>query len=508
MKYALISFLLTLLPAVAELNLPFFFTDGMVLQQEKGARIWGWSSPNAEVKATFGGKTASTKCDPQGAWKLQLDGLKASSEGRELIIEAPGHRKVIKDVLVGEVWIASGQSNMEWRMSGADGGNEEDQVANDSLLRVFELNNEAKASPQNNCWGKWRATKPGHTKSFTAVGYFFAKKIRQELNVPVGIIECAWGGKPVQAFVSRDGLAKTPAGLKLVKWQEGVISRYDPKKAEEDYQRRLAKYQADLAAWNKTKKGKKPRGFGKPQHPATNPRHPCTIYNGMIAPLTGYGARGVIWYQGESNANKQTSSDYEELLGSLVADWRTRWGQDLSFYWVQLANFKKPTTAPGANDPWTVVQDEMRRALKTIPNSGMAVINDVGDAKDIHPRNKRAVGERLARLALAKNYGKKDLVFSGPLYAGHEIKEGKVHLNFEFNDGLKSRDGKPLQRFEIAGEDGKWHWATAEIKEGRVILSNKQIKNPMKARYAWAANPLGANLVNGEGLPASCFTTE
>ena len=228
----------------------------------------------------------------------------------------------------------------------------------------------------------------------------------------------------------------------------------------------------------------------------------------MISPLAGYGARGAIWYQGESNANGGTASVYEELLGCMVADWRKRWGNEMSFYWVQLANFRAPTTTPGVESDWVVVQDEMRRALKSIPKGGMAVINEIGAANDIHPRNKLDVGKRLARWALNQDYGKKDIVVSGPLYSGSEIKDGKIIVSFDHAVGLKSRDGKPLQRFEIAGADGKWDWAQATIENGKVILSSNTVNDPKKARYAWATNPTGANLVNAEGLPASCFTTE
>lgn len=245
-----------------------------------------------------------------------------------------------------------------------------------------------------------------------------------------------------------------------------------------------------------------------PVEPLLNSSMHSTIFNGMIAPIAGYGARGAIWYQGESNANGGTAQIYEELLGCLVDDWRARWGTELSFYYVQLANYRKVTTEPGAESDWVVVQDEMRRALDSIKRSGMAVTNDIGAANDIHPKNKQDVGTRLARWALGQDYGREEVVMSGPLFQKANEKDGKMILSFEHNAGLKSRDGGPLKRFEIKAEDGAWVWAEAQIQEGKVIVWSEQIEDPEAVRYAWAENPEGANLVNGEGLPASCFTTE
>ncbi len=508
MKRIFTVFLLTALPVLAKLKLPHLFSDGMVLQQDTTARVWGWTEPNAPVKLSFAGEDHGTRADQNGDWKFDLKGLKTSAKGSELVVEAAGSKKVIKDVLVGEVWLASGQSNMEWRVSGSANANEEVAKANDPLLRVFVSANVAESRPQKDWQGDWKATRPENTGSFTAVGYYFAKKLRVELGVPVGVIECAWGGKPVQAFTSEEALGELPAGKALLEMKAKAIAGYDPKKVGESFQKQVKAYKEKLAQWEKNKKGPKPRGPRKAGDPGKNPSMPSTIYNGMIAPIVGYGNRGAIWYQGESNANGGTAQSYEELLGCMVADWRQRWGHELSFYWVQLANFREPTTEPGIESDWVVVQDEMRRALKTISKSGMAVINDIGDARDIHPKNKHDVGERLARWALVQDYGKKDVVISGPLYSGMEKRDGKIVVSFDHASGLKARDGKDLQRFEIAGADGKWQWAKAAIDGEKVVLWHDTIKDPTKARYAWAANPQGANLVNGEGLPASCFTTE
>ncbi|MEM1296766.1 MAG: sialate O-acetylesterase [Verrucomicrobiota bacterium] len=236
---------------------------------------------------------------------------------------------------------------------------------------------------------------------------------------------------------------------------------------------------------------------------------PGVLFNSMIHPFIGYTMRGAIWYQGEGNA-KPGAVPYDQTLPLLINDWRTRWNDDFSFYFVQLANFRSPSTEPGNNNPWPLLQDRMRRTLDTTPKTGMAVTNDIGQADDIHPKNKKDVGERLALWALAKDYGNADLVYSGPLYASHKVADGVIRVEFEHvGDGLKASDDEPLNRFEIAGKDKVWHWAEAKV-EGKdaVIVRSPQVGTPLAVRYAWASNPEGANLVNSANLPASVFRTD
>jgi len=506
---AIVSILtLASLPAVADLKVPAFFSDGMVLQRDSSAPVWGWADAHSSVNVSFAGKDYTTQADKNGDWKVDLKGLATSDKGRELMIAADGTTKKIQDVLVGEVWLASGQSNMEWNVNNSDGGKEEIASAKDSLLRVYVSSNVTSEEPAKDFAGTWLPTDPANTAHFTAVGYFFAKKLRAEVGVPVGVIECSWGGKSVQAFTSHEALTALPEAKSLLDQKAKALATWDPEKVKANFEKATAAHALMLAEWQKTKKGNAPLGPRAPESPALNSGLHSTIFNGMIAPLAGYGVRGALWYQGESNANGDTAQHYEELLGCMVSDWRTRWGSEMSFYWVQLANFRKPTDKPGVESDWVTVQDEMRRALKSIPSSGMAVINDIGAANDIHPKNKLDVGNRLARWALAKDYGKEGIVICGPLYTGVEKKGDTLVISFDHAKGLKSRDGKDLQRFEIAAEDGSWEWAKAQIEGNKVILTSDKIKNPAKARYAWAENPEGANLVNGEGLPASCFTTE
>lgn len=499
---------------LAKLDLPAVFTDGAVFQRDTGAKIWGWTDPSAEIKTSFAGQNITTKADTHGNWSVTFNGLKASATGQDLVIKNGDEIKTLKDVLIGEVWLASGQSNMEWRVSNSANAKEEIASGNDPLLRVFVSSNVATAEPKGNLPGSWKHTAPENTGNFTAVGYYFAKKLRAEIGIPVGVIECAWGGKPVEAFTSESALNALPEAKDLIEKKNNAIAAWNPKAANAQFEKQKLAFQKKLTEWEAKvetateKKGKRPRGPRKPTDPRVNSSYHSTIFNGMINPLVGYGARGAIWYQGESNANGGSANAYEELLGCMIGDWRKRWGSDLSFYFVQLANYRQPTTKPGVESDWVIVQDEMRRALKSIPNSGMAIINDIGAANDIHPKNKQDVGTRLARWALAKDYGKTGHSISGPLFAS-ATKDGNIMtISFDHAKGLKSRDGKALKRFEIAGEDGTWHWGQAQLKEGKVIVWNDKIKTPKKVRYAWAENPEGANLVNGEGLPASCFTTE
>ena len=503
------SLLITLCTiATAEISMPAFFSDGMVLQQEIGSKIWGTANPNQEVTVSFSGKTATTKSDNNGKWSITLKELKASQKGEPLTITAGNEKKEINDVLVGEVWLASGQSNMEWQVS-ISSSRKSIQKDNDNLLRVYVSPNRTAASPATNFPGTWKSTQPENTASFTAVGYEFAKVLREKLNVPVGIIECSWGGKPVQSFTSQEALEKCPEANAMLAQKKSAIEKYDPQKAKEQHQKALAKWKKMDAEWQKNKKGRRPRQPKKLQHPALNPNMSSSIYNGMIAPLIGYGARGVIWYQGESNAKDDQAKNYGELLECLIQDWRKRWDSPLSFYYVQLASF----TRNGKNIPnWVDVQDEMRRLLDDSNSKtghiGMATTNDIGHPTDIHPKNKKDVGKRLARWALNQDYNMKDIIVSGPLYKSHTIQEGTIEITFDHAKGLKSRNGKPINSFEIADADGKWQPAEAKITGDKIKVSSKSLSNPTQARYAWHSNPTNANLVNGEGLPTSCFTTK
>jgi len=493
--------------AAADIKMPAFFSDKMVLQQETGAKIWGYSDANQEVSVSFAGQKKTTKTDKAGKWSVEFKGLKASKKGAVMTIEAGQDKRQINDVLVGEVWIASGQSNMEWTMNKTEN---KEAVAkdNDDFLRVYVSENIVSVKESTDFAGTWQATKPENTGEFTAVGYEFAKVLRQKLNVPVGVIECSWGGKPVQGFVSDEALKACPEAAGLLAQKAKAVQAYDPAKAKANYEKAMVSWKAAVAKWQVEKTGESPRQPKLQQHPALIPRMPSAIYNGMIAPIVGYGSRGAIWYQGEFNASGEQSKIYGELLECLIQDWRKRWGSNLSFYYVQLANFEKWSDKQG----WVNVQDEMRRLLDDSNSKtghiGMATINDIGHPTNIHPGNKKDVGQRLARWALNQDYGMKDVVVSGPLYKSHAVKGSAIEITFDYATGLKSRDGKPLGSFEVAGADNQWKPAEAKIAGDAIVVSSKQVSAPTQARYAWKINPTDANLVNGEALPTSCFITK
>jgi sialate O-acetylesterase len=495
--------------ALAEIKMPNVFGDHMVLQADKPVRLWGTASPNSTITVEFGGQTSEARAGADGKWSAVLKPMKANANGSKLKVSNGKDSLAFEDVVVGEVWLASGQSNMQWQLAQISSGTETAAAARQPGIRFFMAALVAEGAPQSNGPGNWSVCSPETAGKYSAVGYFFASKLHREVGVPVGIVQCAWGGKPVETFTSREALLSLPEGKDKMIGQEKAIANYDEAKANEQYAASLKVYEKQLQEWNalpkEKQKGKGPRKPGPPQSPGKVAGRPATIWNGMIQPLVGYACRGAIWYQGESNAGN--AEEYGSLFTAMIRDWRKQWGDGFRFLWVQLANFRDPVVEAGSNQPWAIVQDHQRRCL-ALEKTGMAVINDIGEAKNIHPGNKKDVGERLARWALADDYGK-DVVKSGPLYKSHQISGNKVIVSFDHTaKGLQSRDGKPLQRFEIKGKDGKWHWADAVIAGATVAISCKDVSEPVAARYAWASNPEGANLVNSEGLPASLFTTE
>lgn len=495
----------------AELTLPHFFSDHMVLQRDKPASIWGTANPGAKVQLTFAGQDAATKADGKGAWRITLQPLKTNSRGQVLTVRAGGESRTINDVLVGEVWFASGQSNMAWVVANTHQAKEDIAAANHPGIRMFLANLTPSATPQPDIGGGWNVCTPKTVPRFSATAYFFAAALHRELKVPVGIIKSAWGGKPVQTFTSREALASIPEGSADLDALDKACAAYDPKKTAEQHKKALANWEKKQAEWRKKprdKRGRAPRKPSLQRNPAATEGRPAALYNGMIHPFVGYTMRGAIWYQGEANAKSpETASAYGKLFPLMINDWRGRWKDDFSFMWVQLANYRKPAAEPGAVDHWAHLQDEQRKSL-SLKKTGMAVANDIGSANDIHPRNKKEVGERLARWSLAADYGRK-IVRSGPLFKAHKVEGDKIRVSFtDIAGGLKSRDGGPLMRFEIAGADRNWRWAEAKIDGDSVIVSCPEVPKPVAVRYAWCSNPEGANLVNSEGLPTSVFRTD
>jgi sialate O-acetylesterase len=511
MKSLLSLLLLTPGLLFAELSVPHFFSDHMVLQRERAAAIWGKADAGAEVSVAFKGKSASAKADADGKWRAQIETGAADASGAVLTISAGKEKIEIQDVLVGEVWFASGQSNMFYTMNRSPEYGGLIAESNHPALRMFNAPLVTAEEIQEDIEGSWKAATPETVPDYSAVAFFFARKLHLEMGVPVGVIKSAWGGKPVETFTSREALNTLPGTRALVDAMLKDEASYDQAKADAAYATKLEKWKTTMAAAKgKSAEERKrlPKKPDAPKRPLLTEGKPGVLYAAMIHPFVGYTMRGAIWYQGEGNA-RPGAVPYDQTLPLMINDWRKRWADEFSFYYVQLASYHAPSTAPGTPDSWALTQDRMRLVLGTTPKTGMAVTNDVGEANDIHPKNKKDPGERLARWALAKDYGKQ-LIYSGPLFKSSEVKDGAIRVTFDQSGtGLKSRDGGALKRFEIAGADKVWKWADAKVDgTDSVLVSSAEVKSPVAVRYAWAANPEGANLVNSDGLPASVFRTD
>lgn len=462
--------------AQAEVKLASIFGDSMVLQRDLPVPVWGTAAAGEKVTVTFGDQSKSVEAGDSGRWQVKLDALKASAEGRTLSVKG-SNAVELKDVLVGEVWICSGQSNMEWTVTNSLNPKEEVAAADHPLIRLFNVPGHL-TSPValDTCPGNWQICQPGTVGGFSAVGYFFGRRLQNELKVPVGLVGSNWGGTRIEPWT-------TPAGFRSVPELKAIADQVDA-------------YAADTKVVNTS---------------------PSAIYNAMVHPLAPFAMRGAIWYQGESNGGEGES--YYHKTQALVNGWRELFNPDLAFYWVQLADFQKSTEDPAGGDGWAKLREAQRKSL-TIKHTGMAVIIDVGQANDIHPRNKQDVGSRLAQWALHQTYGKKDLVPCGPLFKSHKVEGSAIRLSFDHvGSGLMvgkkvgleptaaAPDGK-LARFAIAGEDKKWHWADATIDGETVVVKSSEVANPVAVRYAFSMNPAGANLYNKESIPASPFRTD
>jgi sialate O-acetylesterase len=635
----------------AEVRLPAIIGDNMVLQQGMKVAIWGKANPGEHVTVTFAKKSIDTVTDAQGRWQVWLGPLKAGGPS-ELTVKGDNNLVMIKNVLVGEVWLCSGQSNMEWPLVNTVGGAETVAQANHPEIRLFSVEHHTAGSPLTDLEGHWVVTTPEEAAHFSAVGYFFGRELYQRLKVPVGLIDSSWGGTPAEAWTSLEALLSS-AELKpiLDKYESSLNTLPQTKEA---YARALAQWEdkklysdgenkgealgyanpatptadwsrmdlpqqfettgllIDGAVWfrkvvelpeswagkdlvlnltpiddhdvtyfNGTRIGATgretpnsymvprkyavpgslvhagqnviavrvfdsageggfsrggkmsigPTGAGEselislrgswdykvelalePKHPdwgsrpeavgVTNQNNPSVLYNAMIAPLVPFVIRGVIWYQGESNAGR--AYQYRTLFPVMIRNWRSAWGRDFPFYFVQLPNWHANKAEPDESD-WAELREAQMMTLRE-PQTGMAVTIDIGDENELHPRNKLDVGRRLAAWALADTYGQR-VPASGPLFERYAIEGDKVRIKFKHGVGLKMSDGGPLKGFAIAGEDRRFVWADARIDGETVIVSSSRVPKPVAVRYAWADNPM-ANLYNKAGLPASPFRTD
>ena len=644
----------------AQLQLGTLLDDGAILQCDARAPVWGTAAAGTEVAVTFARQQHKATAGDDGRWQVVLDPMPASAEGRTLTVQAGGVRREVRDVLVGEVWVASGQSNMEMSVAGVRNAKAEAAAASFPQLRMFTVTKKLSPTPRRTCGGSWVPATPETVGGFSATAYFFARELHQQLGVPVGIVHASWGGTPAQGWTPLEVQRAMPALKPRVERFEAALAKIDRAAVARARAEAVAKYQVVIREWldridqadpgaaqhwaapayqpkgwreghfpmlfdgdlqlnqgfiwcrkavqipeawvgrelvvstcavdecqvvyvNGTRVGMvwydapdfwlvphqfpvpaaavtgrevtvtlrifnvfggvgthgpardlfvrsakpgaeeqpvslagewlyqpslkvEPKDVPQPRLPSTVADHagqPSLLYNAMIAPLIPYRIRGAIWYQGEANAGEPDV--YRELFPAMIRAWRQAWGQGaFPFYFVQLANFMAVQSRPIEVRSWADLR-EAQRATLAVPNTGMAVITDIGEAKDIHPRNKQDVGRRLALIALAQTYGQR-IEYSGPTFAGLKIEGNQAIVTFDHAAGLTAVDG-PLLGFAIGGEDKIFHRADARIDDQKVVLSSAQVLVPVAVRYNWANNPVGS-LVNAAGLPASSFRTD
>lgn len=483
------------LPAWAQdTKLASVFTDHMVLQRELPVPIWGTGTAGDSVTVEFAGQTVTGKVGENGRWQVILKSLPASAEGRSLVVKSKSTPVTLNDVVVGEVWLASGQSNMEWALYGAANSGTAISNATDAALRLFTVRQVVGEKPLTTVTGEWNQCAPQVAKNFSAVGYFFGRDLRKALGVPVGVICSAWGGTVAIAWTSRPALEAEPLLKRRIEEHDQNIASYDAAKEEASYQGALVKHQA---AVEQAKAEGRPAPKAPVKRPAPTPTRnsPYRLYNGMIAPLVPLAFRGVIWYQGESDAGQ--SEQYRLLFPTLIKNWRHDFGREFPFLFVQIA----PHNSMPAE-----IRDAQLHTWRTVPNTAMAVITDWGNPKDIHPRDKEPVGARLALAARAVAYGEK-IVYSGPVFESVKFDGARAILSFQHVGGGLVAKGETLTGFTMAGADKKFVPATAVINGQQVIVTSPQVERPVAVRFGWSNVPEG-NLFNQEGLPASPFRTD
>ncbi len=517
----------------------------MVLQEDKKLPVWGTADPSEAVTVTVGKESAKATADAAGKWRVDLAPLPTNATPVVVTVAGKTNTVTFNDVLIGDVWICSGQSNMEFGLGGGKfgfgGAHNAATVlpqANDPQLRLFLVARKTSLDPVDDVVGQWQLCTPETVGKFSAVGYFFGRDLRQELKKPIGLIGTYWGGTPAQAWTSLSGLQKEPT-------LKNYVDAYDKTKAafpklSADYPAKLAAYKAAAPAWEQgegvaykaavseweaASKKALTAGLQPPPRPPApksmphlppspdgGPNAPTTLYNGMIAPLVPFAVKGAIWYQGESNSGH--AAEYRTLFPAMISDWREKWGQgNFPFLYVQLASFNS-----GKEQNWPFLREAQLKTL-SLPATGMATAIDIGVPNNIHPQDKEDVGHRLALAARHVAYSEK-LVYSGPIYDAMKVEGSAISLTFTHNGsgliigkapwvatGFPALPGDKLVGFAVAGADKNWIPAEAKIMGDKVVVSSAQVASPVAVRYGWANNA-GGNLYNKEGLPASSFRTD
>ena len=514
--------------ARAEVRLASPFTSHMVLQCDMKTPVWGTADAGENVTVEFAGQKISAQADADGNWRAYFKPLKVSAESRTLTV-AGSHTSqpiTLDDVVVGEVWLASGQSNMDFSMSdkaldstgkaktfaGVTNAEQEIAAANYPLIRMF-VGNACKAyAPQMCVTGVWKVCTPENASAFCAIGYFFARDLQKEIKVPVGIVAEAFGASTAEAWIRRETMASDPRLKPMLDRFDAAMESFRtnrpaviaPPRSEDVTATNLVVTATNAAGagTNTAARGRRRGGGGPPRDPVQDQHNATVLFNGMINPVIPYAIRGVIWYQGESIIGGADGiALYPHVEETLIKDWRALWGEgDFPFYIVQLAGQEAASNSPKVR--------EAQALGLTLPNTGMAVTTDIGEAHNVHPKNKQDVGDRLSRIALANVYGRK-MEFSGPMYKSMKVEGGAIRVKFSHLGGcLVAKGGVPLKWFVIAGADKKFVPAEAQIDGDTVVVSSPEVTAPVAVRYAWVNFPDGCNLFNVAGLPAPQFRTD
>lgn len=486
----------------ADVSLPDVLSDSMVLQRGVRVPVWGRAEPGEAVTVGFAGQTKRTTAGADGRWRVWLDSLRSNATPQALTVTGK-NRIELKDVLVGEVWLVSGQSNMQFTLAETREAKEAIAAASHPNIRLFNVSRQVAFKHKPPPLAVWRATTPESVKDFSAAGYYFAVEIQRELGVPVGVINSSYGGSQAEAWTPVEYL-NASADLKP------TVER--TKTWDEERPRVKVEYAEQIKRWRE--EADKARAAGA--RPSPSPPVPdalreyrvaSSIYDGMIEPVIPFPVRGAFWYQGESNEAR--AEQYGILLPTMIRAWRERWGRgDFPFGIVQLPNYREPKAEP-ADEAWSHIREAQRRTAVATKNAGLIVTIDVGEARDIHPKNKLDVGRRMARWALAEVYGRR-ITATGPMFSRMKVVGSKLVLTFEdVGAGLRIRDGDRLQEFAVAGEDRRWRWAEARIVgKDKVEVWSAEVPKPVAARYAFNNNPRRPNLTNDSGLPAAPFRTD
>ncbi|PTX95709.1 sialate O-acetylesterase [Opitutus sp. ER46] len=481
----------------AEITLAPLFRDGAVVQRDQPLPVWGWAAPGENLKITFHSQSVMTKAGEDGSWLAMLAPEPTAAQPAQLVVQGSETRRV-DGILVGDVWLCSGQSNMEFRVSEVRNAEQEIAAATFPLIRHFKIPHLVAERPQRDCPGAWETCSPETVGAFTAVGFFFACEYQARTGVPIGLVNASWGGTFIEAWMSPPALAADPAAAAIQsRWKE-FLATYPERVAAQE--KATAKWTADAAAAKAAGKAFNRRKPVAAEGPGSR-WMPSGIYHAMIAPLLRARFCGVLWYQGEANALR--AAEYQTLFPGMIRQWRAELAApELPFYFVQLANYGR---VPEKTDQaWAFLRESQMAAL-ALPRTGMAVTLDIGDATNIHPKNKQEVGRRLALVARHQLLGEKQ-EYSGPLFAAAQRDGTALRVTFTHADGLRLRN-PAAQSFEVAGADRVFVPAEAKVAGDALIVSAASVPAPVAVRYAWRNAP-DATLFNAAGLPAAPFRSD